>query len=184
MVDDEHHFDPAASLWVYRLFANEPAGAMTLPTKRLHFVPIPVSIDRKRWFRTTFRIQHFVALTDSHRRHRFEKYRQADPEVEYEYSYDHILNAPAEVRPWLTRPHDMPILVDDESRLVELHRRAHDTPQPMISAVVIAKDNADTIEGSLAALVEQAPDKSYEVILVTSGGDRTAAKESGSAQHL
>ena len=174
MAGDESHFDPAANLWVYRLFANEKGQDLTLPSKRLHFVPVPVAIDRQRWLRTTVRIQHLGSLTPAHRRDRFEKYRAADPEAVYQYDYGHLLDDPAEMRAWQTRPEDLPILIDEETRLAEDAVRQQLEPGPRISAVVIAQGDERTIEASLGALQEQNIEGSVEIILVTSGGDGTA----------
>ena len=57
--------------------ARQPGQA--LPERRLHLVPVPTSIARESWERTTIRIQHFAGATEERRRARYAKYREADP---------------------------------------------------------------------------------------------------------
>jgi hypothetical protein len=107
MIGDLRHWDRAA-LWVYRLFARD--GNHSLPTQRLHFVPIPPSIPRDRWLQTTVRIQHLAGLTEGHRRKRFEKYLEADPHNRFQPSYANLLDLPEELKPWARRPAGLRVL--------------------------------------------------------------------------
>jgi glycosyltransferase involved in cell wall biosynthesis len=50
MRGDVDHYLPRYQ-WVYRLFACQPG--QRFPDQRLHFVPVPTSIPRSRWIRTT-----------------------------------------------------------------------------------------------------------------------------------
>ena len=52
-----------ADLWVHRLFAWRPG--LLLPERRLHLVPVPVSIPPGRWRQTSVRIRHLASLTSS-----------------------------------------------------------------------------------------------------------------------
>lgn len=161
-------YDPKG-MWVCRLFSFDPG--QKFPANRLHFVPVPVSIPRRCWVRTTLRIQHFGAQSAERRRSRYEKYREADPNNEFQ-EYDHLLLPPTEVRNWETRPDDSPVLVQPASvKNVE----PTDLDSPVLSAIVIAQNDEATIERSLSALVTQEMDVPFEVIVVTSGSDRTAA---------
>lgn len=168
MVEDLRHFD-GPPLWVGRLFAPRPEHRF--PTDRLHFVPLPTAIPPERWHRTTFRIQHRGSQTPERRRARFAKYREADPDRRWQPSYDHLLDAPRGARPWPARgPHLPPVA----------HQPVPDplpsiAGEPAISVVVIARDDEARIRGAVGAAVAQELDEPFEVILVTSGTDRTAA---------
>jgi len=67
--------------WIYRLFGYR--AGQVLPTRRLHFNPIPVDVPRARWLCTTIRIQHVGTCDEARRQAHVEKYRQADPVGEY-----------------------------------------------------------------------------------------------------
>ena len=165
LADDGDHYDPDG-LWVYRLFAHRPD--LRLPEKRLHFVPIPRDIPRRRVLRTSVRIQHIGSIDDDHRRARRQKYLEADPGDEFQEGYEHILDPPRRVETWAPRARDTPVLLP-------VHRGALRTEgDPVISAVVIAQNDEEAIAGSLRALVDQELGEPFEVIVVTSGSDRTA----------
>jgi glycosyltransferase involved in cell wall biosynthesis len=166
MCIDSDHYDEC-NLWVGRLFAHEPG--QSFPTERLHFVALPISIPRERWKRTTIRIQHFGGLTSEHRRQRYEKYRQADPENTFQRSYVHLLREPGIVPSWYPRsPHLAAI-----SNAPKLEGAARDDG-PLLSVVVIAQDDEAVIERSVQAITAQDCAEPFEVIVVTSGRDRTA----------
>lgn len=180
---DLDHYDPEG-LWVYRLFAYEPE--QRFPDQRLHFVPIPTSIPRHLWVRTTLRIQHLAALNEDRRRARFAKYREADPDNDFQHSYRDLLSEPATILPWRSRSPDMPVLdvvlepgsdetADGEPKSAEADV-ASLAVRPVLSVVVIARDEPDWIERSLAAIAAQECPEPFETILVTSGrgGDRIA----------
>jgi len=165
MAGDGDHYDPRG-LWVYRLFAYRPG--LRLPEKRLHFVPIPHDIPRRRVLRTSVRIQHIGSLSDARRQARRAKYAEADPHDDFQQGYEHILDAPRSVEPWPRRDPATAILLPVHGA------RRHDEGAPVLSAVVIAQNDESTIEQSLHALVAQQVDVPFEVIVVTSGTDRTA----------
>jgi glycosyltransferase involved in cell wall biosynthesis len=77
MYEDLVHYLPQA-IWIYRLFAFVPG--QSFPERALHFAPIPTTIPRRAFVRTSIRIQHLGGLTRQHREARYEKYRQADPD--------------------------------------------------------------------------------------------------------
>lgn len=168
MIDDLEHYDDVG-LWVGRLFAPRPGHVF--PSGRLHFAPIPTAIPRQRWRRTTLRIQHRAGMTAAQRRARYEKYRQADPNREWQRSYAHLLDDPGRVRRWRPRSPHLPTVAN---------RAVPDaTPlgpdEPAISVIVIARDDETRIERAVGAVVRQEVDEPFEVIVVTSGTDRTAA---------
>ncbi|HLB62684.1 MAG TPA: glycosyltransferase [Actinomycetota bacterium] len=174
MIGDLEHFD-RADLWATRLFAFEPGQGFS--GERLHFVPVPDSIPPDRYVPTTVRIQHLASLTEERRRARFEKYRQADPAGAYQDDYGELLAPPGTVRPWERRPLDLPVVLEprelppleDEERSAALELDA-----PVLSAIVIARDDEDRIERTVRSVVEQRTPEPFEVIVVTSGNDRTA----------
>ncbi|MDQ2676515.1 MAG: glycosyltransferase, partial [Actinomycetota bacterium] len=173
MVGDEDHYD-RARLWVYRMF-HARAG-QTLPTDALHFVPVPTQIPRDRWIKTTIRIKHLASLTEEHRRRRVSKYEEADPERRWQSDYSSLADADTAVLAWAPRPAGMPVLADPAGRgaggELDLAELAPDAP--LLSAVIISRNNADTIEATVRSVVSQTCDAPYEVILAASGDDGTA----------
>lgn len=171
MRNDGEHFIPTYQ-WVYRLFSHAPG--QRFPNQKLHFIPVPTSIPRICWVRTTLRIQHLGGLTAGHRLIRFNKYLEADPLRTWQSDYSHLLDAPGEdeVRRWEPRPASVPVLV--ESGLEEDLSPGQDPAVPAMSAIIISRNNEETIASSVAAAVGQEMPEPFEVIVVTSGTDRTA----------
>jgi glycosyltransferase involved in cell wall biosynthesis len=167
MVEDLDHYD-RAELWVYRMFAPEPW--LSLPAQQLHLVPVPETIPPERRVPTTVRIQHLASLTEEGRRRRFEKYAETDPDHRYQPSYAHLLEAPEAVRAWPRRPPGLPVVA---AGALDLH--ALDLDAPVLSAVVIAQNDQDIIERTVRSVVEQECPQPFEVIVVCSGTDATAA---------
>jgi hypothetical protein len=125
MVGDLEHYERTAK-WYGRLFAYE--RGLEFPPG-LHFVPVPVSIPRSRWVRTTVRIQHVGYLTMEQRRARYQKYLEADPLRRFQSSYEHLLHPPERVRRWKPRRTRLPVVVQsrrpaDIARRVLLRRPA------------------------------------------------------------
>ena len=163
MAGDPDHFDRAA-LWAYRLFAYTPGGRF--PDERLHFVPVPTGIDRRRFVKTTLRIQHLGGMTDERRRARFSKYEEADPLNAFQPDYTNLLEAAHPAQRWEPRPPGLPV-VPEAAGL--------DLEGPVLSAIVISRNDEDRIERVVRAVVEQDCPDPFEVIVVVSGTDRTAA---------
>lgn len=168
MIGDGGHYD-SAGLWVGRLFSPRPEHVF--PSDRLHFVPLPTAIPRELWRRTTIRIQHRAGLTADHRRARFQKYEEADPQREWQRSYEHLLAEPGRVHQWFPRNTQLSVLANEPA--VDATPLA--SGEPAMSVIVIAQNNEDTIERSVEAIVRQECDEPFEVIVVTSGTDRTAS---------
>ena len=167
MRGDTEHFWPKYQ-WVYRLFSYEPG--QRFPNQKLHFIPVPTSIPRQRWIKTTLRIQHLGGMTPERRLARFRKYLEADPRRTYQAHYGHLLQPPPEdeVRPWQPRPRSMPVLMGERPA------EAAEAPAPALSAIIIARNDEATIARSVASVVNQDVPEPFEVIVVTSGTDRTA----------
>lgn len=177
------------SQWVYRLFAWEPG--QRFPDQRLHFVPVPTDLPRALWVRTSLRIQHLGGMTDARRLERFAKYVEADPDRYFRADYDQLLAGPRrdDLRPWETRPADRPvILVEEPGPVAEvLAEDLTDEPEGdqateavgsasevPLSVVVISYNDERTIEATVRSVATQTLSDPFEVIVVTSGTDRTA----------
>ena len=171
MQGDKDHYAPRY-LWVYRLFAYQPG--QSFPTKRLHFVPVPTSIPRAAWIKTTLRIQHLGGMTAGRRLARFEKYRQADPDREHQSDYAHLLEDPSQdLLRWEPRPSGTQVLLA-AANAEEGPRPTERGDGPVISAIVISRDDEDRIARTVSSVVGQDCREPFEVIVVTSGTDRTA----------
>ncbi len=172
MIADTSRFD-RAELWVYRLFEAMPGAS--LPTARLHFVPVPEEIPRERWRKTTIRIQHLSSITPQRRQARLAKYRQADPDRRWQRDYSSLVEV-GPPRAWVPRPPGMPVLADPLEHGVgsELDLAELDPSAPLLSAIVISRDNAATIERTVRAVVAQECPEPFEVIVAASGSDGTA----------
>jgi glycosyltransferase involved in cell wall biosynthesis len=83
--------------WVYRLFAHR--RGLALPTRRLHFDPVPVTIPRARWIRTDVRLQHLGASTVERIEQRRAKYDDADPSGSYASAMA-LDGEPRDLVPW------------------------------------------------------------------------------------
>ena len=114
MVGDLDRYDQAG-LWAYRLFAYAPG--QRFPQDRLHFVPVPTAIDRRRFLNTTLRIQHLGGLTEEHREARFAKYAEADPGNEFQADYTNLLSAAHGSDRWEPRPDGLPVRTGPGARL-------------------------------------------------------------------
>jgi glycosyltransferase involved in cell wall biosynthesis len=125
MVDDEQHYH-LLPLWVGRLFAYEPG--VHFNGARLHAVLLPSTIPRSRWLETTIRIKHLGGLSEERRRGRFEKYREADPDCEFQPTYSHLLAAPTKVERWSPRPDGLPVVAGDLGQLSPRWARAGGQP--------------------------------------------------------
>ena len=173
MADGTSRYDPGSHMWVYRMFGYRPG--LQLPTTRLHFVPIPESIERKHWIRTTLRIQHLGSADEQRRATRFRKYQEADPDVEFQGTYENLLAAPERVADWPRRVEGTAVVVSAETQFATVAAAIDAAEeQPIISAVVIAQNDEDSIATSVRALVDQELDQPMEIIVVASGTDRTA----------
>ena len=162
----------SGGLWAGRLFAYEPVLQFR---ERLHHVPIPESLPRDRWLRTTIRVQHLGSSTPERSRARYQKYVEADPAGHSEGAYEKLLQESDEVIPWEQRSPDLPVLLDPApARRRDKEPTTVDLEAPVLSAVIIAHNDEATIEKTVRSVVEQDCPVPFEVIVVASGNDRTA----------
>lgn len=166
MIEDGRHYDQCG-LWVARMFA--PTKGQALPRERLHLIPVPTAIPRERWRRTTLRIQHLAGMTTERRRSRLRKYEQADPRRRWQSDYRALLEPNGRPRSWLPREQGSDVLAPSPN--------GGGPPagsDPVISVIVISRDDEAIIEGAVRAAVGQHCSFPFEVIVVCSGRDRTA----------
>lgn len=168
MVEDDNHYAGQES-WQGRLFGYQEG--QVFPTRRLHLVPIPTSIPKSRWIKTTIRIQHIGGLTEERRRLRFQKYREADPDCVFQKSYANLIAPKRDVKRWQPRLPNLPVVAHD--RVPDL--RPQEKGEPVLSVIVISQNDEATIERSLQAIASQDGIEPFEVIVVNSGTDDTAA---------
>ncbi|MCC6790976.1 MAG: glycosyltransferase, partial [Thermomicrobiales bacterium] len=167
MTGDLDHALPEP-IWVYRLFAYRRGQRFS--EQRLHFPPVPTEIPRRAYVKTTFRIQHLAGLSAERRRARYEKYREADPEMRFAYDYSGLLVAsPHRAMPWQPRDPNAPALFAEAeiAALEQGARREEADDAPDLSIVVID----DGKGGGARRAVESATQPSsaeVEVIVVTS----------------
>lgn len=153
---DETRFD-RSGLWVYRLFAFQPG--QRFPDQRLHFTPIPTDIPRERRVRTTIRIQHLAGATEERRRARFEKYRQSDPNNEFQHSYRELLDAEEPPQRWQPRERGLPVLdVSPEQVAATLDDAQHPAldeirDRPVLSAIIISRDDGERLVRAVESVV-------------------------------
>jgi len=154
MVGDLGHYDDARS-GVGRLFACTPG----LGTAAAPIAPngVPASIPTNRHCRTTIRIQDTSAA-----RAGAWSAAPASPDRS---------GPRADVKPWWPRPAGFPVLANTP---FPLDPTTLDPRAPLLSAIVIARDDEATIERSVRAAVEQECAEGFEVIVIASGTDRTA----------
>jgi len=174
MRSDANLFQPKYQ-WIYRLFSFETG--QRFPNQRLHFIPVPVSIPRNRWVKTTLRIQHLGGITANRRLARYEKYLEADPARKYQARYSPLLDAPTghHLRTWLPRPESMPVLLANASNPEVIPNDGNsDRTGCTLSVIVISRNDEAVIASAIQAILDQECPEPFEVILVTSGTDRTA----------
>lgn len=158
-----------AGLVAYRLFA--PERSHSLPSARMHAPPVPDSLPQ---IETTLRIQHLGGVDEASRRARFEKYAECDPGCEFQAGYSNLLEPAGPLREWRERGADAPLIAAGAAA-VRLADEARDTRLPRLSAIVISRNDEERIERTVRSVVEQDCPAPFEVIVVTSGTDRTAA---------
>lgn len=161
--DDLMAVDPGGR-WVYRMFAWEPG--LELPRKRLHLVPIPISIPRRMWLRTSVRILHVATTESEDLTARFDKYLEADPGRRWQASYDHLLDAPTALHRLEPTGAAIPVVLP-------VHDRPRDEPHPAVSAIVISRGDEPMLEDAVSSVARQRVPGGLEVIVVTSDS-RTA----------
>ena len=97
MINDLHHYDKGA-LWVYRMFAYKQGQQIV--GDKMHFEPIPGDIPMANWLQASARVKHLSSLTEVFRNKRYGKYQEADPRLEFQSSYENLLDAPKNIKKW------------------------------------------------------------------------------------
>jgi hypothetical protein len=110
-------------------------------------------------------------MTPERQRARYAKYREADRRPGFARRYRHLLREPLDARPWRPRPPGLPVVENGPGR----DAGAGDPAAPPLSVVVISRDDEARIEQAVASVLAQGVPAPFEVIVVTSGTDRTAA---------
>ena len=137
----------------------------------------------QRWQKTTVRIQHSRRRQRRAARRRASQVRGGRPEPRCQRDY-----ASADPRaghdrgPGSPRPPGLPVLADP----LALRRRAStsrtlDLDAPVLSAIVIARDDEATIERAVRSVVEQECPLPFEVIVVVSGSPADGRDRAASA---
>lgn len=170
MIGDLEHHDGRDNR-AYRLFAYRPD--QVFPSDRLHFMPIPTSIPRDRWLVTNLRIQHLGGLTAEDRQARRQKYREADPDQEWEGDYSYVDRVPGELKEWARRRDGAPVLLESfPLRGSDAHSAdaGIDLEWPALSVVLIVDESqSDDMVDLLDRVEEQERRHSYEVLVVAHG---------------
>ena len=164
---------------------SRPVGA---PSLRLAAGPPPApaaaapgagaGLDPARSVASTFgpEFRHLASLTSSRRAARRQKYVEARRERLYQDQYEDLLEPPGPPRPWVPRPPELPVRLEPErsSGAPSQEDSAFDPSAPVLSAIVIARDEAGRIERVVRSVVAQACPEPFEVIVVVSGSPETA----------
>ncbi len=156
-------------IWVYRLFAYQ--HGQRFPDQALHFAPIPTSISRQAFLRTTFRIQHLGGMSRERRLARYEKYRQADPECRFWPDYSSLLNEPKidELAEWSPRKPGSPVLysrdLDTGSAIQSPSLQGGDAHE--LGIVLIDDGSPESAERTSAMLTKLAGKSAIQVLVVT-----------------
>jgi hypothetical protein len=108
-------------------------------------------------------------MTEERRSQRAAKYAEADPDGRFQADYSHLVRPPMGVVSWRPRPPHLPLLANGRSVWP-----VEEGTRPAMSAVIIARDDEAVIGRAVSAAVDQDVPGGHEVIVVTSGTDRTA----------
>lgn len=176
-------------LLVWRLFAFQPG--QRFPDDRLPFAPVPVGTPRNAHLRTTIRIQYLAMVSDEHRRARFEKYRQADPDCRFWPDYSPIHRAPAEsdLRLWLNRLENLPVVAGAATSAF-LHAETAESRGGSVGSefafalIVLAGSNPIPARRSIQSALAQRIDGRLEVVVVAPDGADMGLEGRNVPQHV
>jgi glycosyltransferase involved in cell wall biosynthesis len=160
-------------LWVGRLFAWRPGA--TLPTETLHLVPLPVDLAAEDHVWTTLRILHRGSYDDARRRARIAKYAEADPDRRWQPDYDALGAEAGRPKPVEDRAPDLPVVPHAPWPAEAEAAAAHPAGEPLLTVVIISRDDEAVIARAVDGVLAQEVDAVVQVVVVTSGTDRTAA---------
>src|SRR5690606_21327561 len=113
-----------------------------------------------RWVPTTLRIQHLAGLDEARRWARRRKYAEADPRLEHQADYGNLVEPPGPRQRWTERPSDLPVLAETRPTAGADATSDDDEPvfdpdAPVLSAIVIARNDEDRIERTVRSVVDQ-----------------------------
>jgi glycosyltransferase involved in cell wall biosynthesis len=160
-------------LWVGRLFVWRPGVA--LPDEVLHLVPLPVDLDPDRHVWTTLRILHHGSYDHARRQARIAKYAEADPDHRWQADYAALGAGVSRLRPIEHRPPNLPVVPHTPWPAEAEAAAAHPPGEPLITVVVISRDDEAVISRAVDAVRSQVCDAEVQVVVVSSGTDGTAA---------
>lgn len=187
VLDDSDHGVDAMSLPVHRMIGddgewdridNSPirlfrwAPGQQLPGEALHLAPVPTSIPDDRRGVSTLRIRHYAGTDEARRQARYDKYGEVDPSRTWQRSYEHLLDAPGELRAWSVRPPTLPVVAN--GRAVGDEARASFTAGTDLALSVIVRSPVEEHRGAgLRLLEELGPSVGGEVVdrLAVSSGE-------------
>jgi hypothetical protein len=143
---------------------------------------VPTTIPRENYLRTTIRLQHLGGLTVERRQARWEKYREADPDLEWEPDYEYTRDPVGAVLRWPTRDPELPVVRwPAPSERVEDALAALDLDGPVLSVAVVdepgPRPDPNPGEAAIAMLDRLAAEpcaEPVELLLVTA--DVTTAR--------
>ena len=168
MVEDVSHYSPPP-LWIGRLFSYAPG--QVFPDQRHHLVPIPTSIPKSRWVKTTIQVlQRLGGSTEERRRLRFAKWGEVDPDRAFQKSYVNVLEPPRCVVRWPPRLPGLPPIAN--GRLPKPQPK--EEGKPVLSVVIISRNDEATIVRAVEGVIGQHCDAPFETIVVASGSNATA----------
>jgi glycosyltransferase involved in cell wall biosynthesis len=159
-------------LWVGRLFAWRPG--ISLPIERLHLVPLPVDIAPSDRVRTTLRIQHYGSFDDRRRQARIAKYTEVDSEHRWQADYSALGARAGHPAPVRRRARGLPVVPHAQWPAEADEARSHPEGEPLLTVVIISRDDEQVIERAVDGVLGQACGAQVQVVVVTSGTDRTA----------
>ncbi|HYD86022.1 MAG TPA: glycosyltransferase family 2 protein [Vitreimonas sp.] len=114
LIGDMAHFDKR-KLWVYRLYSYAPG--YTLSPNKLHFDLVPLEFGPHQRALTSLRVLHRAGLTEDRREARFAKYRECDPALQWQPSYEHLRDPPGNVRTIAARQAGDPVVLSQAEAL-------------------------------------------------------------------
>lgn len=166
-------------IWVYRLFSYQPE--QRFPNQALHFAPIPTSISRQAFLRTTFRIQHLGGMSRERRLARYEKYRQADPECRYWPDYSSLLNEPGadDLIDWQPRVPNTPVFYSsDLDSITRVEIETSEREERSTLGIVFLDDGSpEFISRVVAVSVDYSGNNDIEFLIVSDRSDQVVSRE-------
>lgn len=173
MTDDGDHYDRVGP-WVVRLFPWK--DGQRFRAVGMEGAMVPGDIPSSDWIRTTIRMQQHPSHLDGQRcceqgpeRYPFGYPRDTDWQAPYQPP-----RKPGGVRPWTPRRAQRLLVPDTTRSAAEPADTVANDGAVVLSAIVISQNDEDIIERCVRSVVEQSCPEAFEVIVVTSGSDRTA----------